>query len=137
MIAPDGSIQHSRDGVAALSALVVDDQMLLAQLLAERLALEGFDTMVATTVAEAVQSCESRRHHVAFVDMALPDGSGAEVAAELRKRSAEIMVVLMTGFACSVEDPLLDGGQFDALLPKPWRPAELDAVLAALWRRQQ
>ncbi|MGE5620270.1 MAG: response regulator [Sphingomonadaceae bacterium] len=114
------------------SALIIDDHRELADLLAERLSLDGFDPMVATTAREGLSLFRQRGCDVAFVDLKLPDMSGVTVAAELRKRSAGLKVILITGFATTVDDSEPGWTQFDGVLPKPWRPTELETILRAV-----
>ncbi len=119
------------------SAIIVEDNRPLAEALAERLALDGFEATVATTAKEGRRSCAEKRHNVAFVDLMLPDSSGAVLAAELKREFPKLKIVLMTGFAASAEELLQDCPQLDAALPKPWKAAELTATLEAIRRQQQ
>ena len=119
------------------SALVVEDQQELAELLVERLALDGFEATVATTGKSALDLCRERLYDVAFVDLKLPDMSGIATAAELKRQIPELRVILMTGFASSLGDPEISWAHVDGVLPKPWRPAELNAILRTLRRCEQ
>ena len=114
------------------AAIVIDDQRRLAELLAERLAMDGFETTVATTATEALKICGTRSYEVAFIDLQLPDMSGIAAASELKKMLPKLRVILMTGFAASLNDLDAHWSHVDAVLPKPWRPAELSAILRAL-----
>lgn len=120
--------------LSAPSAIVIDDQRELAELLAERLSLDGFDTMVATTAAEALAAFAQQTFDIAFVDLKLPNMSGLAVARELKKLSGGLKIILVTGFAASVDDTDLGGPELDGVLPKPWRPAELEAILSTVGR---
>ncbi len=119
------------------AAIIIDDQRALAELLAERLSLDGFDTTVATTAAEGFTLFDSRSYRVAFVDLKLPDTSGIAVAAELKRRSPDIKVILITGFATSVDDTEPGWTHIDGVLPKPWRPNELETILHTVGRVQR
>ena len=120
----------------SLSAIVVDDQRGLAELLAERLAMDGIRATVATSAGEALRVCSSQHFDVAFVDLRLPDMSGIATAAELKKLSGATKVILMTGFATSLEDAEAGWPQVDGVLPKPWRPGELESLLRVVGRRE-
>ncbi len=119
---------------AATAALIIDDQQPLAELLAERLSLEGFASTVTTTAGAGLTASIQRHFDVAFVDLKLPDMSGIAAAAELKKRFPDIQVILITGFATSVDDAEPGWTHIDGVLPKPWRPAELEAILRTLER---
>ncbi len=124
------------DSPVGLSAIIVDDQRGLAELLAERLAMDGIRATVATSAGEALKACSSQPFDVAFVDLRLPDMSGIATAAELKKLSSAMRVVLMTGFAISPDDAETRWPQLDGVLPKPWRQGELESLLRALGRRE-
>ncbi len=118
----------------ASAVLIIDDQRPLAELLAERLALEGVEATVATTATEGLAASIRRPFDVAFVDLKLPDMSGIAAAAELKKRLPELKIILITGFAASIDDAEPGWTHIDGVLPKPWRPAELEAILRTMGR---
>ncbi len=123
-----------KNGASTPAALIIDDQQPLAELLAQRLGMDGLEAMVATTATEGLAASELRTFDVAFVDLRLPDMSGAVVAAELKRRRPNLRVILLTGFAASVDDMEPGWSHFDGVLPKPWRPAELEAILRSIGR---
>ncbi len=126
-----------RNTSEALTALVLDDQRELAEMLAERLHLEGFQSSVAVTAAEGLTLATQRSFEVAFVDLKLPDMSGIVVAAELRKVRAKMKIFLITGLAASVDEVEPGWTHIDGVLPKPWRPSELEAILQELGRERE
>lgn len=115
-----------------LAALIVDDQEALGEALAARLAFSGFDSTVATTGGQALAVSAARRYDVAFVDLGLPDMDGIALAGQLKKPSPGLRVILMTGSAICFDDPGLRGDGIDSVLPKPWKPRELDAILRSV-----
>lgn len=117
-----------------ISAIIIDDQRGLAELLAERLGLDGIDCLVATSGSEGIRACSSRAFDIAFVDLKLPDMSGIAAAAELKKISTAMRVILVTGFASSLNDIDVGSADLDGVLPKPWRPAELEELIRSLRR---
>ena len=66
------------------TTLLVDDEEHLAQNLAEALTAAGHEVVVTHTAADAL--AQSRRLHTAVLDYRLPDGTGLEVARQLRAR---------------------------------------------------
>jgi DNA-binding response OmpR family regulator len=121
---------------SALSALIVDDQRELAELLAERLSVEGIECTVVTTAADGLRECSSKSFDVAFVDLKLPDMSGVAIAAELKGMLTDLKVILMSGFAASLDDVDVGASHLDGVLPKPWRPTELEAILRNIGRQR-
>lgn len=112
-----------------LSALVVDDHPLLAEAMADRLLLDGFETDTATTGAEALKAVDGPPRDLIFIDLNLPDASGLSVAAELKKHWPDSFIVLITGNPLKQSDPLVARAGINAVLLKPWKPAELAAIL--------
>ncbi len=78
--------------------LVLDDNAALVDNLREILADAGYHVLTAGTRAEALVAAAGG-FEVALVDLRLPDGSGHEVAVELKEQQPDSEVVLLTGFA--------------------------------------
>ncbi|MFL5346022.1 MAG: response regulator [Hyalangium sp.] len=77
--------------------LVVDDDMDNARMLAEVLGDEGYDVQVAQSAEVALQLWERRRYDAALLDALMPDTSGWELARELRKRTPQALLAIVTG----------------------------------------
>lgn len=77
--------------------LLVDDHVAFMESLAEVLRKEEGFTVVAqaTTLREA--SSQLEEVDVAIVDLVLPDGSGADLIAELRRRNRLAVALVLTG----------------------------------------
>ncbi len=123
--------------VAAPTALIVDDQKALAELLAVRLGMEGVEATVATRATEGLALSARQTFDVAFVDLKLPDMSGIAAATEMKKNDPNLRVILITGYAASVDESEPGWTHIDGVLPKPWRPAELEAILNTLRREER
>lgn len=70
---------------AAARILVVDDDRLILDLLAEGLRAKGYAVDAASTGADALALAGTSSHDLAVVDIRLPDLSGIEVARRLRE----------------------------------------------------
>ena len=84
------------------SALVVDDEQSLAENLADALKAAGHEVIVAHTVADAL--AHNRRIQAAVLDVRLPDGSGLDVAHQLRARDPRIQILFISGYADALEN---------------------------------
>src|SRR5690349_2965447 len=104
------------------SLLVVDDDPEICALLNRALSGE-FSVDCAQTGQEAFCKLQLRRYTLALVDLALPDTSGLEVAAEAASRGSA--VVMMSGH--DVEARLAD--QPYVAVQKPFRMHNIIAVL--------
>lgn len=83
------------------TTLLVDDEDQLAQNLAEALTAAGHDVVVGHSVAEALS--HNRRLQTAVLDYRLPDGTGLDVARELRARDPSIDILFISGYTGDLE----------------------------------
>ena len=105
------------------SVLLVEDDRSLGKTLAERLVIEGLDVEWVETYAGAVAAARSRTWDLAIVDVMLPDGSGFDLAPEIRGRSYT-PIMFMT--ALNSAESRLTGFELgaDEYLPKPFHLKE-------------
>jgi two-component system OmpR family response regulator len=115
--------------------LVVEDEPRIAKLIADGLTTAGMRTRVCGDGEEALQLATSGTFAAAVLDIMLPGRDGLSVLRELRQRSDNLPVILLTARG-GLEDRLtgLDAGA-DDYLTKPFSVEELVARLRALWRR--
>lgn len=80
--------------------LLVDDDALLLQFLAEVLGHAGYDTVTAGSAAEAIRQIEAREPDMALLDITMPGMSGLDLARHLREHtSVPFMFLSATGDA--------------------------------------
>jgi two-component system, OmpR family, response regulator len=114
-------------------ALVVEDDADVSELLHLVLTQAGFSVLTAANGAEGIAL--AREHHpvLATIDVAMPHMDGLEATRRIREFSDTYIVIISTR---SEERDILAG--FDAgaddYVPKPIRPRELRARLAAVAR---
>lgn len=111
--------------------LVVDDNELQREVVADVLASEGHEVAVAATGAEALAAARATPPDVVVLDLMLPDIDGATVLASLRADPAlaALRVVVTTGVRSSSVRRLPG---VDAALFKPFEMRELLGALDAL-----
>jgi CheY-like chemotaxis protein len=108
--------------------LLVDDDDGVGTLLEHVLLAERYDVDAAATVEAARALLERNHYHLLLTDMALPDGTGLQIAEEVSRRGTPAIV--LTAYAFRYPKAAL--AHFELLL-KPVRPAELlDAVAKVL-----
>lgn len=109
------------------SVLVVEDEpaiLMMARLVLDR---EGYDVITAVDGPAAVTAFGAGVS-VVVLDVNLPGLSGWEVLAELRRQRPDVRVVLTTG--THYDEPGAEAQDVPtAVLPKPYRPADLVAVV--------
>lgn len=78
--------------------LVVDDHAVFAQALATILGIEADLKVVGTgdSVAKALELHRSLQPDVVLLDVHLPDGSGVEAAAQIKRERSQTQVVILT-----------------------------------------
>jgi len=122
--------------LATLSVLVVEDDPIFRGVFTRRLGLDARRVDAVGDAASALEALELRRWDVLCVDDGLPDRTGRELAAEIRRRGLRCAVVLVTGTAAAPDDPNLAAPGVDAILPKPCTDAELARALRVARARQ-
>ena len=116
------------------TVLVVDDEPHILRALQTNLRGAGYDVATAASAREALSAAAMRPPDAIILDLVLPDGSGIEVARELRTwSSAPILVLSVVGDEAE-KVAALDAGA-DDYVQKPFGIDELLARLRALLRR--
>ena len=113
--------------------LLVEDEASIREPLAEVLRSEGFETLVAGSVAEALE--EARRSpDLVLLDVMLPDGSGFDVCRELR-RDSQVPIIMLTARGEEADRVVgLELGADDYVV-KPFSAREVVARIRAVLRR--
>jgi len=78
--------------------LVADDDTTIRSTLAEAVRAWGYRTVEAATLAETLAVVDRERPHGLLLDVKLPDGSGISALDELRRRSPDLVIVIITGY---------------------------------------
>jgi DNA-binding NtrC family response regulator len=114
---------------AAPVLLVVDDDQVARELLAETLAREGYRVRVAGGGEEALRLAGTEPFDMALVDLRMPDLDGLAVLKQLAMIQPDLPVVILTAFA-TIETAIeaVNAGAFD-YLSKPFRMEEIKIVV--------
>ncbi|HZZ68917.1 MAG TPA: response regulator [Phenylobacterium sp.] len=115
--------------------LIVEDEIRIAQLVAEALRQSGFAADAVNCIADADAVLASTVYDAVVLDLGLPDGDGLGLLAALRRKPEAPPVLVLTA-RDTVEDRVagLDAGADDYLV-KPFAMVELVARVKALLRR--
>jgi two-component system, OmpR family, phosphate regulon response regulator OmpR len=114
--------------------LVIDDDRRLGRLLQRYLGESGYRVTVVGSLAEARAALRGLAFDLLVLDVMLPDGSGVDLASELRRES-EVPILLLTARG-EAEDRIggFEAGADDYLV-KPFEPRELLLRIATILRR--
>ena len=116
--------------------LVVDDQQTRAEVLAELLAVNGFQTMYATSGMAGLKRVADWKPDAVLTDLSLPDISGHEICRSVRSNPDwdSVAVILYTG---SKQSPGYSE-HCDAFLTYPIQTAHLtNTIKGSIMRRRQ
>jgi CheY-like chemotaxis protein len=112
------------------SVLVAEDTAPVRRFLRRVLEMEGYRVNEASDGVEALALFTTKGHDVVVVDIRMPNMDGHELARELRKRSASVPILFVSGY-----DAYLEGegeGLPGPVLAKPFLPEQLVASVRRL-----
>jgi PAS domain S-box-containing protein len=108
--------------------LLVDDHRDAAESLAALLEQQGFEVMLADSIASALEQAE-RGFDILVSDLALPDGNGRDLARRLSERGP-LRAIAVSGYGADSDVAASRAAGFRAHLVKPVEPARLIKVIA-------
>ena len=117
---------------AGATILVVEDEALIGQMVAEALEEQGFDVMLTSNAADALSHIESgEKVDALFTDVQLPGGmNGSELAIRVRSLRPDLPIVYVSGqWRPSDREHLVSRSVF---LPKPYDPRDAGTLLMRL-----
>ena len=115
--------------------LIVEDEPSIALALEDDLRREGYETELVSDGDAAVERGIAGAFDLILLDVMLPSRDGFEVCRELRRRSVDTPIVLLTARVQEAEKVLgLEAGA-DDYVTKPYSPRELRARVKAHLRR--
>ncbi|MEO6786154.1 MAG: response regulator [Chthoniobacteraceae bacterium] len=108
-----------------LNILVVDDQEIICELIAEHLSADGHQAVTASDSTEALARFDAGVFDLVITDQSMPGISGEQLARKVKARSPGTHIIMLTGFG----DDLLTNGStpegIDRILSKPVSSEEL------------
>jgi len=109
--------------------LIIDDEILVRNFLAETLRRKKFETASAENGAKAIQMLKSSTYDLVIADMKLPDLTGIELLKKVKELSPSTIVVIITAYG-SIENAVeaMRLGAFNYLI-KPFSPDTIEAVI--------
>jgi CheY-like chemotaxis protein/two-component sensor histidine kinase len=126
-----GAGVSSLDG---LHVLLVDDDADTRDLVGAALRQAGASVTLASSVTQALEALDREAIGLVVSDIAMPGGSGYELAAAIRAspRTSSLVVVAMTAYSRPEDRERVLASGFNAHVGKPLDPRELIGLLAEL-----
>jgi PAS domain S-box-containing protein len=118
--------------ISGRRVVVADDNKDAADALAMLLELSGHEVRVAHGGRAALSLAQTFRPDVAILDIGMPDLSGYDVAAQLRREpwGGAIVLIALTGWGRDDDRQRAAAAGFDRHMTKPVNPEKLEAYLA-------
>ena len=114
--------------------VVIEDEAVIAEAVAERLRAEGFEVEVAGDGPSGVTLCQSARPDLVVLDIMLPGFDGIEVCRRIQKERS-VPVLMLTALDSETDMLIGLGVGADDYMTKPFSPRELVARVKAILRR--
>jgi response regulator RpfG family c-di-GMP phosphodiesterase len=111
--------------------LIVDDEKVIRDMLADFLGMEGYYVRTAEDGASAVAELSKGRYDLVLSDLKMPRMGGIELLDEITRHAPNALTVIMTGFG-TVETAIgaMKKGAYDYVL----KPFKLDEVIHVVQR---
>jgi DNA-binding response OmpR family regulator len=126
----------------APTILLVEDDPVLGTFLADNLAADGYEPIVADTLRDGLRELEYKRPELVVIDLGLPDGSGLELIERVRgadgiasRIDPSLPLIVLSGRAGDVDRIRGFERGADDFVPKPFSYGELRLRIAAVLRR--
>jgi len=110
--------------------LIVDDEVLIRNFLAETLQRKNFDVTTAENGTKGIACLKNQSFDLVITDMKMPDITGIDVLKKVKERSPKTIVIVITAFG-SIENAVeaMRLGAFHYLI-KPFTPDTIEAAIA-------
>ena len=117
--------------------LVVDDEKVIREILADFLSMEGYVVHAVEDGVEAMKELKKRSYNLVISDLKMPNMGGLELIAKVTEESIPVITVIMTGFG-TVETAIeaMKKGAYDYIL-KPFKVEEVIHVVQRGLEKQQ
>jgi two-component system response regulator AtoC len=109
--------------------LVIDDEELIRDFIAETLRRSHYDVTTAENGKQGLSFFKEKSFDMVFTDMKMPDLTGIEVLKKIKEQAPDTIIVVVTAYG-SIENAVdaMRLGAFNYLI-KPFSPDTLEAVI--------
>src|SRR5919106_2297087 len=121
-------------GQQVSTVLIVDDEEIVREVVAQYLRQDGFRVEAAADGHEALSRFAAARPDLVLLDLMLPGVDGLEVCRRIRSQS-NVPVIMVTAKGDEIDTIIGLGVGADDYVSKPFSPRELVARIKAVLRR--
>ena len=112
-----------------MNVLIIDDDLDMCTLLNRFLTKNGYEVDVAHSAAKGIAKFEDQNFDIVLCDFRLGDKDGKDVLMEIKKRSPQTIVIIITGYSdIKIAVDVIKLGAYD-YITKPLIPDEVLSVL--------
>jgi len=105
--------------------LIVEDEEDVAQAMCDRIESWGLETAVAATGRAGLEMLDQIHPDIVLLDIRLPDRNGLDVLRDIRQRSADLPIFVVTASHGSDIEPRAREAGANEYILKPYHPGEL------------
>lgn len=119
-------------------ALILEDNLQQGQILKEVIEENGYEVMIAPSIAEALLIIESNEIEIFFLDIDLPDGDGMDFAKSLRRdvQYEFTWIVFLTKHTSYIFDAIRKVNCHDYII-KPYDKEDIEKILNKFTRKKK
>jgi excisionase family DNA binding protein len=133
----DNQIPLTLEPTESRRILFVDDNAAIREAFGAMLQTKGYEVVLASDGPEALQIIRENHFDLIFLDIILPNLSGAALIGEVKRWDPEAVVVIITGHPHHAETlAALEHGPA-MLLAKPIRLADIETVLKIVFEEEK
>lgn len=119
--------------MSGTNVLVVDDDIAVCRILHRMLSDEQYQVQISQSVSDALRAIGQGFFDVYVMDYKLPDGTGLDVAEQIRSKGSEAPIILISGYDPSAVAVRAEKLRIFDIIAKPFsRTAICDAVKKAI-----
>ena len=119
-----------------LSVLIVEDEVLIAEELKDRLARLGFSAIAAVdTAEEGIAIAVRQRPDLVLMDIRLKGQTDGIQAAQEIRRQVDLPIVYVTAYSDAVTIERAKGSEYDGFILKPFQRRELQSTIEVAIQR--
>lgn len=122
-------MERAPGSTPSCDVLVVDDEQVVRDGIRRILGASGYRVEVADDAATGLAHPALRSCRLVVCDLMLPDRMGTDLVREIRAARPDVSVVVITGYATSLNGAAALAAGADDFLPKPFDEEELLAVV--------